>query len=175
MTHLCDNWWYQDNLFSWPRQDRPRSTQLWGRGQTHIPVEQGKYFTALKGRLLNPHAPSALSRLCNTVYWDGSLDGTNSNKKLWRMFSTQFVLCQGVDTEYALWISLGRWANVSFQAPRAEQRICFTKVSVDCTMSSPECLAKWVTWSQLHLWKGRCEQGNNSRKMLSWVNCTPCS
>lgn len=61
------------------------------------------------------------------------------------MFSTQFVLHQGVDTEYALWISLGPWENVSFQAPRAEQRICFTKVSVGYTMSSPECLAKWVT------------------------------
>lgn len=141
-----------------------------GKRANSCPAEQEKYFTARKGRLLNPHAPGALNRLCNTIYWDGSLDGTDSNKKLWRMLSSKFVLHQGADTEYALWISLGRWENVSFQAPRTEQRICFTKVGFGYTMSSPEHLARWVTWSQLHLWKGRCEQRNNSRKMLSWVH-----
>lgn len=164
MTHLCDNWWFQDNLFSWPRQDRPRSTQLWGRGQTH-------------GQL-NKESTSQLERDVSSVHMHPVLWAdlcTNSDKSLWRMLSSQFILHQGVDTEYALWTSLRGWESVSFQALRTEQRICSTKVGVGYTLSLSERLARWVTWRQLHLWKGRCEQGSNSRKMLSWVNCTPCN
>lgn len=79
----------------------------YGKRADSCPAEQGKYFTAWKRCLLSPHAPSTLRRLCSTVYCDGSLDGANSNKRLWRMLSSQFVLHQGVDTDYALWISLG--------------------------------------------------------------------
>lgn len=133
MTHLCDNWWYQDNLFSWPRQDRPRATQLWGGEQTHAQLNEENTLQ-LKRDISLVHTHPCFEQIYVTGFrfiMDYFLDFTNSGKRLWWMLASQFLLHPGGDTESAVWISLGRQEHVSIQALTREQRFCSTKVNLD--------------------------------------------
>ena len=148
----------------------------------HSYGEEGKLMASWTRKVLHSSKEMSSQSTCTQCFeqicvtqFIGMALGTNLDKSLWRMLSSQHILHQGVDTEYALWFSLWGKGKCVFSGPEDRKRICSTKVGVGYTLSLSECLARWMTWRQLHLWKGSCEQGNNSRKMLSWVNCMPCN